>query len=283
MPGWLNILKTMNDVINMNGINTKTHNGADIIETSEDSFHEGAFYALQPVGTGHRSGSDALLIAASLPQDASGLVADLGSGSGVAGIAAVVSTPGLNAILVEKNPIMVDLARKTLRLRPNLRYAERLQVLEADVTLSGDRREEVGLTSSMVDYVIMNPPYNHEGQRISPDAMREEAHVMGLFGLDCWMRTAVSILKPAGKLVLIYRTEKLGEVIACSQGRFGGITVVPIHARADEAASRLIFTMTKGSKAPFSIMPGVVMHNDDNSITELGKKLLNGEERVDFG
>lgn len=253
------------------------------LESTEDVFFRGAFKALQPVGSGHRSGSDALLIAASLPENARGELADLGSGTGVAGLAAVASNPDLRVTLIEKNPVMADFANRTLRLRDNLKYAGKLRVLQADATLSGYKREEAGLGENSFDHVIMNPPYNHEGQRPSPDILRSEAHVMGLFGLDAWMRTAVAILKPGGTLAMIYRTEKIGEVYACCQGRFGGIVIVPVHSRADEAAGRILLRMTKGSRAPLSIMPGLVMHDKDGKPTEKAEALMNGEARVNFG
>jgi tRNA1(Val) A37 N6-methylase TrmN6 len=253
------------------------------IETREDAFYRGKFHALQPVSDGHRSGLDALLIAAGLPEGAKGELADLGSGCGVAALAAVAANPQINATLVENNPLMVSLARKTIRLRENLVYAARTQVLDADITLTGSKREAAGLKEKTFDYVIMNPPYNHDGQRASPDLLKADAHVMGLFGLDAWMRTAVAILKPGGTLVLVYRTEKIAEVYACCQGRFGGLVVVPVHSRADEPAKRILVRMTKGSRAPLSIMPGVVMHNDDGKPTGISEQLMNGKARVNFG
>lgn len=253
------------------------------VETTEDKFHRGVFSVLQPVGSGHRSGLDALLIAASLDEGSSGLLADLGAGAGVAGLAALAVNPGLEVHLVEKNPMMAELARRTLQLRQNLKFAASARVIEADVTLSGARRVAAGLRDAAYDHIIMNPPYNHEHQRVSPDMVRAEAHVMGLFGLDAWMRTAVAMLRPGGNLVLIYRTEKIAEIYACAQGRFGGMVVVPVHSRAGEPAKRILVRMTKGSRAPLAIMPGIVMHNPDGSPSELAKALLNGEARIDFG
>ena len=252
-------------------------------ETSLDDFYRGRFQAEQPVGTGHRAGSDALLIAAALPEDAAGELADLGAGDGVAGLAAAVSNSGLKVTLVEKNARMAALAMKNLRLRPNLGLASRTSVLQADVTLSGSKRQDAGLRENSFDYVIMNPPYNHEAQRASPDTLRSEAHVMGLFGLDAWIRTATAILKPGGMLVMIYRTEKIGEVAACAQGRFGAISIVPVHSKIDEGAKRILLRMVKGSRAPLTIMPGLVLHESDGRPTELAEALMNGEARVTFG
>ena len=57
----------------------------DMPELSRDRFFRGGFEVLQPVNGGHRSGSDALLLAASIEERASGQLADLGAGAGVAG------------------------------------------------------------------------------------------------------------------------------------------------------------------------------------------------------
>lgn len=249
---------------------------------TQDAFHRGRFHVLQPAGRGHRAGSDALLLAACLPEGVSGKLADLGSGSGVAGIAAAIMNSSLSVVLVERNPEMAELARRTLALRGNLVLCGRMRVLEADVTLSGGRREAAGLCDGAFDHVIMNPPYNHEGQRASPDAMRVEAHVMGLFGLDAWLRTATAILKPGGSLSMIYRAEKLGEVIATAQGRFGEMQVVPVHARKDEKAGRILVRMIKGSRGPLSIRPGIVLHEEDGRPTPLADALMNGEARIAF-
>lgn len=249
---------------------------------TEDLFYRGEFSALQPSKQGHRSGSDALLIAASLPKDAEGKLADLGAGAGVAGLAAICANPGLRATLVEKNPDMADIANRSLKLSSNMKLIGRARVLVADVTATGKNRLAAGLENDSFDYAIMNPPYNHDSMRASPDALRAEAHMMGLLGLDAWMRTAAAILKPGGMLAMIYRTEKLGEVLACCQGRFGELRIVPVHSRSNEAAGRVVFRMKKGSKAPLAIMPGLTMHDDDGKPSPTAAALMNGERRVSF-
>ncbi|MFK7902027.1 MAG: tRNA1(Val) (adenine(37)-N6)-methyltransferase [Nitratireductor sp.] len=252
-------------------------------DVSEDDFFKGEFAVIQPKDKGHRSGLDALLIAAGVPQDAKGVLVDLGAGAGVAGMAAACANENLQTLLVEKNKTMLEFARKNIVLSKNSHFSNRLKVLEADVMLSGLEREKTGLVPNMADYVIMNPPYNHSGQRVSPDALKAEAHVMGVSGLDSWMRTAAAILKPGGILIMIYRTEKLGEVIACSTGRFGDLSIVPIHSKKDEAAKRLVVAMKKGSKGPLKIHSPIVMHNSDGTPTQMADQLLNGEARISFG
>jgi len=217
-----------------------------------------------------------MLLGASLPSGASGIVADLGASSGAAGLAAICINPDLKALLVEIRPELTLLATQTLSLPANQHFADRVKILHADVTLTGEKRTEVGLLPDSVDYVIINPPYNQPSLRASPDPLKAEAHVMGEGGLDAWLRTASAILKPGGLISLIYRTERLGEVIACSQGRFGDLQVLPVYSKANEAAKRIVIRGKRASNAPLRIVPGIVMHDDEGNPTPQADAAING-------
>ena len=251
--------------------------------STRDAFLDGKFEVLQMSGSGHRSGLDAILLAAALPIDISGKLADLGSGSGVAGLAAISLRPDLNVQMVENNSQLADLAYQSSKLAANAKMKHRIEVLQADVTLSGLKREKAGLHDNSFDFVIMNPPYNDvASNRTSTDILKAEAHMMGEGGLDAWMRTATTILKPRGMLAMIYRASSIGQIIAATQGRFGGLTILPIHSRVNEPAKRLLIRATKGSRAPIVFAPPVVIHQDDGSFTTAADAILKGKQTL-FG
>jgi tRNA1(Val) A37 N6-methylase TrmN6 len=246
------------------------------VKVSRDRFHRGRFEALQPVGFGHRAGSDALLLAASLPPGARGVLADLGAGAGVAGLAALSVNPGLRAVLVEIDPAMADIARRNLSLAANAAIARRAEVLQADITLTGRQREQAGLMPNSFDFVIMNPPYNDQRYRPPPDPQKALAHMLGNGGLEPWMRTAAAILRPGGALHLVYRTERLGEVIASSQGRFGDLSVVALHSKRHEPASRVVVRAIRAARGPLRIYPGITLHDEGGGQTAEAEAALNG-------
>lgn len=247
------------------------------LQTTRDGFLGGKIEVLQPSANGHRAGLDAILLAAALPPKISGLVADLGSGAGIAGLACISMRPELSGLLVENNPLMAKLASQSCKLAKNRAISARIDVLEADVTLSGTKRESAGLISGSCDYVILNPPYNdNSSNQASDDEMRADAHVMGEGGLDAWMRTATAILKPRGMLAMIYRSQSIGQIVAATQGRFGGLTIMPIYSRHDEPAKRLLIRATKGSRAPLTFAPPLFVHNEDGSFTEKADAVLKG-------
>jgi len=254
----------------------------DEIQTTHDAFHNGAYEVIQPSGKGYRSGLDAMLLAASLPASARGLVADLGAGVGVAGMAALNLNRDLDLLAVEKNQTLIQLAEKSMRLPANSFMRTRSTILNADVTLSGQDRAKAGLLPDSVDHVIMNPPYNAVSERSPVDPMRIEAFMMGEGGVDAWFRTAAAITKPGGTLVTIYRSENLGDILACTKGRYGGLEILPIHSRSDEPAKRIIVRATRASRAPLALLPGFIVHEADGSYTQRAQAIVDGKAHLDF-
>ncbi|AGF75460.1 tRNA1(Val) (adenine(37)-N6)-methyltransferase [Bartonella vinsonii] len=239
----------------------------DITNQSDDtidSFHHGKFYLVQPRKYGHRSGMDAMLLASLVPNDLKGKVVDLGAGAGAAGLAVASRCLEVHVTLVERSAFMASYAQKTLMLKQNEKLSERICLLEADVTLKGKNRLKAGLADNSFDFAIMNPPFNSPTDRKTPDKQKSEAHVMSEEMFDHWLRSAAAIVKPSGYLGLIARPQSLTDILRALEGRFGGVCIIPVHARAKTAAIRLLFYAKRGSKAALSILPALVMHEGDD-------------------
>ncbi|WP_336278942.1 tRNA1(Val) (adenine(37)-N6)-methyltransferase [Bartonella sp. CB175] len=229
-----------------------------------DGFHRGRFYLIQPRLRGHRSGMDAMLLAGLVPSNFKGKVVDLGAGAGAAGLAVASRCSEVHVTLVERSAFMVSYAQKTLMLKQNEEFADRVCLLEADVTCRGKARLEAGLRDNSFDFAIMNPPFNNPVDRTTPDEQKFDAHVMPEAMFDNWLRSAAAIIKPGGYLGLIARPQSLIDILRALEGRFGGICIIPIHARAATAAIRVLFYARRGSKAALSILPPLVMHEGNS-------------------
>lgn len=230
-------------------------------DSSCDSFHRGAFHLLQPL-KGHRSGIDAMILAAAVPASFSGTICDLGAGAGAAGLAVAARCPGAQVTLVDNAPPMAALARKTLALQHNAAIASRIRVVEADVAARRPRREAAGLADNGFGFAIMNPPFNDARDRQTPDDAKRGAHVMqdGLF--EEWIRTAAALVKTRGGLAVIARPQSVAAILDAMDGRFGGAQIMPIHPRPGAAAIRIVVRATRASKAPLSLLPGLVLHGE---------------------
>ncbi|MFS8116089.1 methyltransferase [Rhizobium jaguaris] len=235
---------------------------ADDLSETIDAFHRGAFHIVQPKGRGHRSGMDAMLLAALVADDRNIRVADLGAGAGAAGMAVASRLEQATVVLFERSTVMAEFARKSLALSENARFAGRVAVVEADVTLTAKARNNAGLIDDSFHHVIMNPPFNDASDRLTPDALKAQAHAMtdGLF--ESWVRTAGAIMIPGGQLSLIARPQSIGELIAACGRRFGGIEITPIHPREGENAVRILVTAIKGSRARLALRAPLIMHGE---------------------
>lgn len=227
-----------------------------------DAFHFGDFYIVQPKGRGHRSGMDAMLLASLVAGEGAMRVADLGAGAGAAGMAVASRIEGAEVVLFERSAEMADYARKSMAHADNVRIASRLSLVEADVTLKGKARLAAGLGDDVFDHVIMNPPFNHAGDRRAPDGLKAEAHAMEGDLFEDWIRTAGAILKPGGQLSLIARPESIAAIVTACGRRFGGIEITMLHARESESAIRLLATAIKGSRARLIIRAPLFMHGE---------------------
>ncbi|WP_420959736.1 tRNA1(Val) (adenine(37)-N6)-methyltransferase [Brucella sp. IR073] len=244
-----------------------------------DAFHRGAFHLVQPAMKGHRAGVDAMILASAVPDGFSGRLVDLGAGAGAAGLAVAARCPAAHVTLVERSAFMAGFALKTLEHPLNAGISTRATLIEADVTLTGRARNAAGLADNAFDFAIMNPPFNAEADRRTPDAVKAEAHVMGKDMFEQWIRTAAAIVKPGGGIAIIARPQSIADMLAALAGRFGGLTLVPVQPRADEAAIRIVVLGVRGSRAKLTLAPALVLHGPSgHAFTERADAINNGRK-----
>jgi tRNA1(Val) A37 N6-methylase TrmN6 len=224
---------------------------------SDDAFLDGSLRILQP-REGHRAGLESLLLAAAA--GAAGVRAlDVGSGVGVAGLALLRTFPKSEAVLVERDAALVALARRNIARNG---FAERARVLEADVVRRLSETPELSALVATFDCVLANPPFFEHGSAtaaLNPD--RAGARAMPAGDLAHWARFMGAMARPGATATIIAPASALANWIAAFTGRFGGLTVLPIHPRADDPALRVILQGVKASRAPLCLLPGLVLHD----------------------
>lgn len=235
-----------------------------LANASVDAFLGGRLEAVQPGSGHHRAGMEAILLAAAIEPSFAGVLVDLGAGVGVAGLAVAARCPAAQVVLVERDPTALACARATLALPVNSPFAGRVSVLSADIAAREGQRVAAGLKRSFADAVIVNPPFHSAEQgTASPNEARAAAHVLAPGGLDPWIRTATSILKPDGRLIIIFRADGLDAVTVALGRRYGNTAILPIHPRAGIPAVRVLIRTFKGRRANTRILPGLILHGDE--------------------
>lgn len=248
-----------------------------------DAFHRGGFWLVQPRGAGHRAGVDAMMLAAAVPSAFAGRLADFGAGAGAAGLAVASRCPDASVTLVENAPEMADFASLTLDHERNAHLRARACLLVADVTLTGRARERAGLADGGFDFVIMNPPFNAARDRPTPDALKQKAHVMedGLF--DSWIRSAAAVTRPRGGLAVIARPVSLAPILAALAGRFGSAEILPVHARADTPAIRIVVRARRASRGALALRPPLILHDGPGDGFSARADAINNGKAALFG
>ena len=254
---------------------------ADQAELSGPHAFFGGMIHVRERAAGHRSGTDAVLLAACLPEQASGLLVDLGCGSGVVGLGALARHAGLRTVLVDKDPVMTRLATDNGAANG---LSERLTVLERDVLEPQSLFNDTGLGEETADYVLTNPPFHPAGRvRVSPHEIRALAHVLDDDALEQWIKTAGRILKPRGTFLMIHRPDALPFLLRCLGGRFGDLRVKAVHGKAGRPATRILIAGIKGSRAPFSMLEPLILHDETGQRTVEDEAIARGLMAIDMG
>ncbi|MDR3462408.1 MAG: methyltransferase [Beijerinckiaceae bacterium] len=241
---------------------------------TRDAFFGGRLVLLQPA-KGHRAGTDAVLLAASVPAGFSGLVYDAGAGVGTAGLGVAGACPAARVGLVENDLLSAEIAAQNIVLN---RLSERV-VLHACDLLDGASRQAAGILGR-ADLVMTNPPFHEPGTvRESPDPRRRAAHVGGEGGLAAWISACVSLLGPKGALIVIHTVEALPLLLRSLERGLGAVTILPIHTKAGAPARRILVRAVRGSRAPLAIMPGLVLQEGEKR-TDLAERINRGEAGV---
>lgn len=223
----------------------------------------------------HRAGTDTVLLAAAAPRTAGGLIIDLGCGVGTVGIAAALFDPAAAVVLVDCDPAALVLAAENATRNG---VAGRSQIIKADILGTAAARRTAGLVPNKAAVVLTNPPFAEETRvRSSPNPSRRNAHVLPDGGLDIWVKTACDLLAPGGSMIMIHRADALPAVLKAMDRRFGAIAVRPVLPRDGAASHRMLIRGIRGSRAPFTLLPPLVLHAADGSLLPEAEAIHRGE------
>lgn len=217
---------------------------------TRDVFLNGRFHLWQP-RQGYRAATDPLLLAAAVPATAGQSVLELGCGAGAALLALGTRVPGLSLHGIERQADYADLARRNL--------SENGQTGQIIV---GDLAAMPPPLRTVFDHVLANPPYYKPTDPAARDpgraqALREETPLAN------WIDAALRRCKPGGTVSVIHLIDRLPHLLSLSYDRGNALVVRPITARAPRAAGRVLLQIRKGSRAPFALLPPLVMHEGD--------------------
>ena len=244
-----------------------------LADITEDAFLGGRLRLRQP-RSGHRSGHDAILLAAATKARTGDRVVEFGAGVGAAGLALAKRVDGIDLVLVEIDAQLARLAHDNAFIN-----SIAADVIVLDVTSAAETFAAAGLKTDSADAVLMNPPFNDAARhRASPDPARASAHVADSETLETWIHASRRLLKSGGALTLIWRADGLSEVLTALGRGFGSLSILPVHGDAARPAIRVLIRAVKGGRAPTCILPSLLLKDESGLPNKQLAKMLAGEE-----
>jgi tRNA1(Val) A37 N6-methylase TrmN6 len=121
------------------------------------------------------------------------------------------------------------------------------------------------------DQVFCNPPFHGEG--LAPtDARRALALHDAQDRLADWLKLGLQRTVSGGCFTAILRADRLNEALAALPER--GVSAFALWPRAGDVPKRVIVQARQGSRAPFALLPGLVLHQGDGSWTDEAEAVL---------
>jgi len=238
---------------------------------TDDGFLGNRLKVLQPE-KGYRAGIDAVMLAASVPAMEGEHVLDLGAGVGVASLCLAARCAGVQVSGLEIQSELAAIAADNAR-RNGLEA--QVAVIEGSVTERAATLKDKGAAYGSFDHVMSNPPFYETGKVWgSPNESKATAHALDNVALDEWLRVACAMAKPKGTVTIVHRADALPELLRGVEGKLGNLIAFPLWPTTGQGANRILLQGTKGSRAPFVLAAGLVLHEEGGGFTASAEAIL---------
>lgn len=183
-------------------------------------------------------------------------VCDLGAGAGLLGVLLLSRQPSMTVVGIEKDSHACAMLRRNAE-----ENTLPLTVVECDL-----RCREALPEKGSFDLVITNPPYFAAGSGAAAGGQRGTARTESTAALTDILDAAEALLRYGGELSIVYRTERLAELMHEAALR----RLVPkrlrlVHAHAEAAPSMALLTCKKGGHHGLTVEPPLLMKLADGS------------------
>ncbi len=225
---------------------------------------------LQPKN-GYRFTLDPLLLCDFAGAAMESAIADLGTGSGVMALVLARMAGKATVTALELDGATAQLARENARLNG---LEGRIRVLHED--LLQVRRH---LPVSCCDLVVSNPPYRKQGRgRLNPDPAKRVARHETTAGLADVLDAAKYLVKPAGRICLVYHPDRLVELLVAATARnLSLVKLRMVHGTPLADAKVLLLELVKGRPtAALRVLPPLIVRSDGEQYTDEVRALLIG-------
>ncbi|UCD84496.1 MAG: tRNA1(Val) (adenine(37)-N6)-methyltransferase, partial [Deltaproteobacteria bacterium] len=191
---------------------------------------------------GYRFSLDALLLTDFVRISRGDEVIDLGTGSGVIPLILAKKSPAKRIVGVEIQKELAEMALRNVQLNA---LEDKITILHRDL-----RKLPGELTAGSFALVLSNPPYRTGSSgRLNPNPEKAVARHELTCSLEELLKVAGYLLKPKGRLALIYSAPRLADLIAgLRKEKLEPKRLRLIHPDSDTKAKLVLIEASKGGK-----------------------------------
>jgi tRNA1Val (adenine37-N6)-methyltransferase len=230
----------------------------------------GRVHYAQPI-QGFRSGIEPVLLAAAIPARQGSHVLEGGCGAGAAMLCLAARVADVQGLGIDRDQALIALARQNAAAndRPDLSF------IVADIASLPPL--------DTFDHACANPPYHNAAGTPSPDASRRAAKHATEGMLRLWVGALTRPLRARGTMTFILPAALLPEAAAAfTDAGCAATAMLPLWPKAGRPAKLLLLRGIKGSRAPFRVLPGLVLHESDGAFTAEADAILRSGSALDL-
>lgn len=211
---------------------------------------------------GYRFSVDPLLLADFAGVRRGECCADLGTGCGVIGLLLARMGEGCTVTGIEFQKGMADIATRNVLLNG---LAERVAIVEEDVVSLKGR-----FPVDSFDLVVSNPPYRRPGTgKVSPRAGRDDSRHESTATLADFLAAAKFLVKPSGRICLIYHTSRLAELMAqAALQKLAPLRLRMVHGNSRMDARMFLVELAKGRSGELKVEPPLMVRAEAGGYSE---------------
>lgn len=230
------------------------------METTQGTLLNGRIRYTQP-RVGFRTGIEPVLLAATIPARPGQVVIEGGCGAGAGLLCLHARVPGVTLHGIEQDPDLAILAASNAAAN-----ACPAHIIPADLL-------HTSLPSA--DHAFANPPYHRAGGTVPTDPARRAAKHAESGSIAAWIGALAEPLRKLGTLTLIVAVSAMPEAIdAMARHDCAAAALLPLWPKSGRAARLAIIRGVRGGNMPFSMLPGLLLHNDSGGFTPQTETVL---------
>ena len=218
-----------------------------------DAFMDGRLKLIQS-RSGYRFSIDAVLLSQFVTTRPGDILVDLGTGCGIIPLMLLLAGSIQYALGLELQSQLADQAARNVLLNG---FGGRIGVVLGDI-------RQPPLSSHCADVVVCNPPYRKkQSGRINPDPQRAIARHEIMASLEDILTAARWVLKPKGRLAMIYPAFRLADVFwRMREFHLEPKKIRVVYPGLSSEAKLVLIEACLGGRGGLKILPPIIDQGD---------------------